>query len=176
MIRRARAEDLGALTTIYNHYVRETPITFDLEPYTLETRRPWLDAFAASGRHQLFVAEEAGAVVGYACSRGFRDKRAYDSSAETSIYLAPAAQRRGLGTALYTRLFEALAREDVHRFLAGITLPNDASIALHQRFGFERVGVMREVGRKFGRYWDVLWMEKAGAGVASATGGAASES
>ncbi len=160
MIRRGRAEDLPALTALYNHYIRETAITFDLEPYTLEARRPWFDAFADTGRHQLFVAEAAGHVVGYACTRSFRDKRAYETSAEASIYLAPSALRKGLGTQLYTRLFEAVAGEDVHRFIAGITLPNEASIALHERFGFECVGVMREVGRKFDRYWDVLWMER----------------
>ena len=162
MIRRGRVSDLGALTAIYNHYIRETAITFDLDPYTVEARRPWLDAFAETGRHQLFVAEDAGQVVGWACTRTFRERRAYDTSAETSVYLVPDAHRRGLGTQLYTRLFEALAGEDVHRFIAGITLPNEASIALHARFGFERLGVMREVGRKFDRYWDVLWMEKPG--------------
>ena len=162
MIRRGRAADLEALTALYNHYIRETAITFDLEPYTVEARRPWFDAFAETGRHQLFVAEDSGQVVGWACTRMFRERRAYDTSAETSVYLAPEAHRRGLGTQLYTRLFEALAGEDVHRFIAGITLPNEASIALHARFGFERVGVMREVGRKFGRYRDVLWMEKPG--------------
>ncbi len=163
MIRRGREDDLAALTELYNHYVRETAITFDLEPYTVEKRRPWFGAFAATGRHQLFVAEEAGQVVGYACTREFREKRAYDSSAETSVYLAPDFHRRGLGSLLYGQLFDALAGEDVHRYIAGITLPNEASIALHARFGFTSVGVMREVGRKFERYWDVLWMEKAGA-------------
>ena len=162
MIRRGRLDDLAALTEIYNHYIRETAITFDLEPYTVEARRPWLAGFAASGRYQLFVAEDAGRVVGWSCSRLFRERRAYETSAETSVYLAPDVHRRGFGSQLYTRLFEALTAEDVHRFIAGITLPNDASIALHARFGFERVGVMREVGRKFGRYWDVLWMEKPG--------------
>lgn len=160
MIRRARESDLPALTAIYNHYVRETAITFDLEPYTVEARRPWLASFGETGRHQIFVAEEAGQAVGWACTRQFRERRAYDPSAETSVYLAPDVHRRGLGTQLYTRLFEAVAGEDIHRFIAGITLPNEASIALHERFGFTRVGVMREVGRKFGRYWDVLWMEK----------------
>jgi phosphinothricin acetyltransferase len=162
VIRRATESDLPALTAIYNHYVRETAITFDLEPYTAEARRPWLAAFGATGRHQIFVAEAAGQAVGWACTRQFRERRAYDPSAETSVYLAPDVQRRGLGTQLYMRLFEAVAGEDIHRFIAGITLPNEASIALHERFGFTRVGVMREVGRKFGRYWDVLWMEKGG--------------
>ena len=159
-IRRGCADDLPALTEIYNHYVRTTAITFDIEPYTVATRRPWFDGFAASGRYQLFVAEQAGRVVGYACTRQFREKRAYDTSVETSVYLDPATHRGGIGTLLYARLFEAVASEDIHRAIAGITLPNDASIALHARFGFQRVGVMHEVGRKFDRYWDVLWMEK----------------
>ena len=162
MIRRGRHDDLAVLTAIYNHYIRETAITFDLEPYTVEARRPWLESFTENGRYQLFVAEDGGRVVGWACSRMFRERRAYETSAETSVYLAADVHRRGLGTQLYTQLFDAVAGEDIHRFIAGITLPNDASIALHARFGFERVGVMREVGRKFDRYWDVLWMEKSG--------------
>jgi phosphinothricin acetyltransferase len=159
-IRRGRDGDLPALTDLYNHYVRETAITFDLEPYTPEKRRPWLASFAPAGRHQLFVAEEAGRVIGYACTRQFREKRAYDTSVETSVYLAPEAHGRGVGTQLYTRLFEAIAGQDVHRVVAGITLPNEASIKLHERFGFAAVGVMREVGRKFDRWWDVLWMDR----------------
>ena len=161
MIRRASLDDLGALTAIYNHYVEHTAITFDLEPYTVEARRPWLEAFGSRGRHQLFVAEEGGRVLGWAGTRQFRERRAYDPSVETSVYLAPDATGRGLGTALYERLFAAIDGEDVHRAIAGITLPNDASVALHRRFGFTDVGAMREVGRKFGRFWDVLWMEKA---------------
>jgi phosphinothricin acetyltransferase len=160
-VRRGRESDLPALTAIYNHYVRTTAITFDLEPYTEEMRRAWLHGFAESGRYQLFVAERAGAVVGYAGTRRFRDKAAYDTTLETSVYLAPEACGQRLGGALYERLFAALAGVDAHRLIAGITLPNPASVALHERFGFTPVGVMREVGRKLGRYWDVLWMERA---------------
>jgi phosphinothricin acetyltransferase len=160
VLRRGREADLADLVAIYNHYVRETAITFDVEPYTEEGRRPWLLEFAETGRHQLFVAERAGAVVGYACTRRFRDKAAYDTTLETSVYLAPDACGKGLGRALYERLFAALAGVDAHRLMAGITLPNEASVALHERFGFTPVGVMREVGRKFERYWDVLWMER----------------
>ena len=161
MIRRGRESDLGPLTAIYNHYVEKTAITFDLEPFTVESRRPWFAPFAERGRHQLFVAEEAGRPIGWACTHRFRDKRAYETTVETSIYLAPDATGRGLGAALYERLFAALAGEDVHRAVAGITLPNEASVALHRRFGFTDVGVYREVGRKHGRYWDVLWLERA---------------
>jgi phosphinothricin acetyltransferase len=159
-IRGGREDDLEAIQAVYEPYVRETAITFDLVPYSTEQRRAWLAGFAAGGRHQLFVAERSGRVVGYACSRRFREKAAYDPTVETSVYLAPECCRHGLGARLYTRLFDALEGEDVHLAIAGITLPNDASVKLHERFGFETVGVMREVGRKLGRFWDVLWMQR----------------
>jgi phosphinothricin acetyltransferase len=79
---------------------------------------------------------------------------------ETSIYLAPGATGRGLGTRLYSALFAALEGEDIHRAYAGVTLPNDASLRIHERFGFRQVGVYEEVGRKFGTYYDVAWLEK----------------
>ena len=159
-IRRARPEDLADLTEIYNHYVIHTAITFDVEPYTPETRKPWLEQFADGGRHQLFVAESAGRVIGYAGSMRFRPKAAYETSVETTIYLRPDHTARGLGGRLYARLFEAIRGEDVHRMYAGITQPNDASNQLHARLGFREVGRYGEVGRKLGRYWDVLWMER----------------
>jgi len=159
-IRRARPEDLADLTEIYNHYVIHTAITFDVEPYTPETRKPWLEQFADAGRHQLFVAQSAGRVIGYAGSMRFRPKAAYETSVETTIYLRPDHTARGLGGRLYARLFEAIRGEDVHRMYAGITQPNDASNKLHARLGFREVGRYGEVGRKLGRYWDVLWMER----------------
>ena len=166
-IRPARLDDLEGLVAIYNHYVLETPITFDVEPYTVETRRPWFDAHAPTGPHRLFVAvEKGGAVVGYASSARFRPKAAYDTSVESSVYLRPDATGRGVGSALYAALFAALAGEDVHRVYGGVTLPNPASVALHERFGFTRVGLFREVGRKLGRWWDVAWHEKAMGGEA----------
>ena len=159
-IRTARDGDIPALAAIYDHYIEHTPITFDLERFGTSGRRAWFEAFAARGRHRLLVAEAAGEVSGYACSHTFRPKGAYQTSVETSVYLAPDALGRGLGTRLYAALFEALAAEDVHRAFAGITLPNDASVALHQRFGFEHAGTFHEVGRKFDRYWDVAWYAK----------------
>ena len=98
--------------------------------------------------------------VGYSSSHPFRPKGAYATSVETSVYLDPAWQGRGLGARLYAALFDALASEDVHRAYAGITLPNPASLALHPRFGFEHAGTFRQVGRKHDRYWDVAWYEK----------------
>jgi phosphinothricin acetyltransferase len=152
--------DLPALLAIYDHYVVHTPITFDLDPWTLAERREWLSHYATSGPHRLLVAARDGAVVGYATSSVFRPKGAYRTSVETSVYLAPECTRRGIGSALYRELFAALAGEDVHRAYAGVTLPNPASLALHRRFGFQEAGLHDEVGRKLGRFWSVQWMEK----------------
>jgi len=159
-IRFARESDLGRLTQIYNYYVINTPITFDLEPLSVAERCEWFRHYSASGPHRLLIAETDGLVVGYVTSSRFRPKAAYDTSVETSIYLAPEATGRGMGTELYAALFDALAEEDLHRAYAGVTLPNTASVALHRKVGFQSIGVYREVGRKFGKYWDVEWFEK----------------
>ncbi|MGW1072850.1 N-acetyltransferase family protein [Streptomyces sp. NPDC002537] len=160
-IRPGAEADLERLTEVYNHYVVGTPVTFDLEPVTVENRRQWLADHPATGRHRLLVAEEAGHLLGYATSSPLRPKQAYETSVETSIYLAPGHTGRGIGPLLYRALFEALADEDVHRAYAVITQPNEASMRLHERFGFHPAGIHREVGRKFGTYWDVAWLEKA---------------
>ncbi|MEU5521311.1 N-acetyltransferase family protein [Streptomyces sp. NPDC047860] len=154
--------DLPALTDLYNHYVRETAITFDTSPFTPEERRPWLLSHPVDGPYRLMVATGAGPgrILGYATSSPFRPKPAYATSVETTVYVAPDAGRRGVGTLLYKALFEALAGEGLHRAYAGIAQPNDASTRLHERFGFRHVGTYREVGRKFGRWWDVAWYEK----------------
>lgn len=154
--------DLDALTAIYNHYVRETPITFDTATFTPVERRPWLLSHPEDGPHRLMVATagDSQQILGYATSSAFRPKPAYETSVEVTIYLAPDAGGRGTGTLLYKALFGALADEDLHRAYAGIAQPNEASVRLHERFGFRHVGTYREVGRKFGRYWDVAWYEK----------------
>lgn len=162
-VRAGSEADLPALTDIYNHYIRETPITFDVSPFTPEQRRPWLLSHPEDGPHRLMVAHSDtpfGGILGYATSSAFRPKAAYGTSVETTIYLAPGAGGRGIGTLLYKALFEALAGEDLHRAYAGVTLPNEASVRLHQRFGFRSVGVYEEVGRKFGAFHDVAWFEK----------------
>jgi len=159
-IRPANRADLPRLTEIYNYYVINTPITFDLEAFSVEARTPWFEEHSDRGRHRLLVAVEDGNVIGYATSSRFRTKAAYDPTVESSIYCAPEATGRGIGSKLYAALFEAIAGEDVNRIVAGATIPNDASIALHRRLGFRVVGTYSEVGRKFGRFWDVTWMER----------------
>jgi phosphinothricin acetyltransferase len=154
-IRYAVMEDAPALLDIYNYYVCETAVTFDLEPRTLEQRREWLRSFAPQGRYRCFVAARDGAAIGWASSHRYHERAAYDTTVLTSIYLAPGETGQGLGRRLYAALFEALKDQDIHRAFGGVTLPNPASVRLHLAMGFEPVGVYREVGRKFGRYWDV---------------------
>ena len=158
-VRPAVDDDAAAVAEIYNHYVLTSHATFDVEPVGVDERREWL-AQHAGGRHRVFVAVGDGRVIGFAGSRPYRTRPAYETSVETSVYIEPAFVGRGAGTALYRVLFEAIEGEDVHRALAGIGLPNDASIALHERFGFRRVGTFNEQGRKFDRYWDVDWYER----------------
>jgi len=161
VIRRAAQSDLTALLEIYNHYVATSHATFDVEPRTPAQRQEWLDQFKPRGRHQCFVAARDNTAIGWACSVRFKDRAAYDTSVETSVYLAPGEQGRGLGRRLYDALFDELVLEDVHRAFAGIALPNEASVAVHRALSFEHVDTYPEVGRKFGKYWDVAWYGRA---------------
>jgi phosphinothricin acetyltransferase len=160
VVRDAAEGDLASINEIYNHYVATSPATFDLDPVSLEARAAWL-AEHPGGRYRALVAEDGdGLVVGYATSGPVKLRRAYETSVETSVYVREGHGGRGIGTALYTALFDALAGEDLHRAYAGITAPNPASRALHERFGFRLAGRYTEQGRKFGRYWDVEWFER----------------
>ena len=116
--------------------------------------------FSHDGPYRMFVADIDGLVVGYATSTALEEKLAYSTSIKTNIFIAPAFCGRGLGRRLYDRLFEALREEDLHRAYAEVTLPNEASMNLHRSIGFEQTGVFKEAGRKFGRYWDVLWLSR----------------
>ena len=161
LIRPAVRSDLPRLTEIYNHYVVNTPITFDIQPWQVEERIPWFEQFAPTGRYRLLVAELDGSVAAYAGTTRFRVKPAYDTTVETTVYCAPDSVGRGLGSQLYSSLIQTLETEDVHRMVAGYVPPNPASEALHSRFGFRLIGTFSENGYKLGRYWDVCWMERA---------------
>ena len=161
MIRPAVLADLDALTDIYNHYVVHTVVTFDVRPFSPVERRQWFDDHQANGRHRLLVAVDADErVIGYASSSRWRPKPAYDTTVEASVYCHPDAVGRGCGSALYAALFDSILTEDVHRIVAGVVLPNPASIRLHERCGFRPVGVFPGVGRKFEKFWDVAWFER----------------
>jgi phosphinothricin acetyltransferase len=160
VVRAAEPRDARALNDIYNHYVRTSHVTFDIEPASLDRRLDWLRE-RSGGRHRVLVAQDARQVLGFASSGPHRARPGYATTVETSVYVDPARIGHGVGASLYGALFEALREEDLHRALAGIALPNPASVALRHRFGFARVGQFTEQGRKFGRYWDVAWFERA---------------
>src|SRR5262245_26600595 len=113
-IRPAAAADLPRLTAIYNHYIVETPATFDTEPFTVDQRREWFSHYSTSGRHRLLVAERDGAIVGYTSTSRFHPRAAYNTTVETTILCAPDVVGQGIGTTLYTALFEAIRDEDIH--------------------------------------------------------------
>ena len=153
--RPATEQDLAAIKAIYDHQVLHGISTFD-------TAAPPLDHWAARltssapGDH-LLVVEEEGSVLGYAYSSTYRPRPAYGRTRETSVYLAPEAAGRGLGRALYDDLLARLRADGMHVALAVIAQPNPASEALHRACGFERVGVLPEVGRKFDRWIDTAF-------------------
>jgi len=159
-IRRAQIADVPTLLDIYNHYVINTHITFDLEPRTLDQRLAWFATFGDAGRYQCFVAARGVRVIGWASSAPFKERAAYQTSIETSVYLAPDEVGRGIGPRLYATLLSAVEPLDVHRAYGAISLPNNASVTLHERLGFAHIGTYREVGRKFGRFWDVAVYER----------------
>jgi len=159
-VRAATEGDLAAINDIYNHFIADTHVTFDTDPITTAARAEWFTHYATTGRHRVLVACEDDRVVGFTSSSRWRPKAAYETSVETSVYVAPEHIGKGIGSELYQALFQTLTGEDVHRAYAGIAMPNDASVALHERFGFKRVAYFTEQGRKFGKYWDVAWFEK----------------
>jgi phosphinothricin acetyltransferase len=146
---------------VYNPYVTDTAVTFETVPVRPEDRAAWLDAHLSGGRHRIVVAEDADRqLVGWATTSPFRARAAYSTTVESSVYCAPGSVGQGIGSRLYEVLFRSIQGEDVERIVAGVTLPNPASIALHRHFGFQPVGVFTRVGRKLGRYWDVAWFER----------------
>ncbi len=154
-IRTAQRTDIPALLDIYNYEVEFGVATFDLQPKTMEERTEWFAAHNV-GNHPLIVALIEGEVAGYASLSSYREKEAYHSTVELSVYVGPSYRRQGVATILMEAILQ-LAREDenIHTVVSVITGGNEASIKLHERFGFTFCGRMREVGMKFGRYLDI---------------------
>jgi len=160
-VRDATIEDLPSIAAIYTHYTLRTTSTFNIE---VRPPREWRDRYEehiVRGPHLLLVAEEDDTVVGFVETQRFRPKAAYDRSVEISVYVAPDQVGRGVGNALFEELFARLASsERFHRAFSIIALPNEASIALHERFGFVHRGTLTEAGFKFGQYLDVAYYER----------------
>ena len=161
-IRAGKPDDLARLVEIYNHYVVNTHATFDTTELLPAQRESWIDGFSSIGPVRLLGAEKEDRIIGYAYSSRFKERPAYNTSVETTIYMAAGDWGSGHGTKLYTALIDQLnAEPSVHRAYGVIALPNDSSVALHEKLGFNLVGTCHEVGYKFGKYWDVGWFEKA---------------
>lgn len=155
IIRKAEVSDLQELMDIYNYEVLNGVATFDLEPKILEEREVWFDAHSST-KHPLIVAEIDGKVAGYASLSKYRDKAAYDSTVELSVYIGRESRGQGVATKLMEHILElARQEESIHTVVSVITAGNEVSRKLHRRFGFEYCGTVAEVGMKFGKYLGV---------------------
>lgn len=157
-IRPAQAGDAPAILKIYAPIVRETAISFEVDVPSVEEMAERIAAFSAS--HVYLTAKRAGQLIGYAYASPHRSRATYQTSADVTVYVDSAARGLGVGTALYRALLPAIAAKGFHAAFAGITLPNDGSVALHESVGFTHVGVYREVGYKLGQWRDVGWWQR----------------
>jgi phosphinothricin acetyltransferase len=157
-LRLARPDDAEATRTIYNTEVTGSTVTFDLVPRSLEEQREWIEA--RSGAMAVVVAETDGEIVGFAALSPYRSRPAYSTTVEDSVYVRHDQRGTGVGRALLAELVEVAAARGFHTMMARIVGGHDASIGLHSSLGFEMVGIEKEVGRKFGRWLDVVLMQR----------------
>jgi L-amino acid N-acyltransferase YncA len=157
LIRDATDGDAAACAAIYEPYVRDTAITFETDPPDAGEMASRIAAAAST--HAWLVLEDDRRVVGYAYGGPFKQRPAYRWSCEVSVYLEPGLRRTGAGRALYVALFSRLTARGFRTAVAGMTLPNDASVGLHRALGFEPVGTYRRIGWKNGAWHDVAWMQ-----------------
>ena len=159
MIRKIQPSDITDVTSIYNHYITNTIVTFEETPVSPEEMRNRVDKVTASDLPWL-VAIDGKQIAGYAYASLWHQRSAYRHSLEITVYLSPEHRSKGWGTRLYAELFNSLESRDVHVVIGGIALPNPESIALHEKFGLEKVAHYREVGYKFGKWIDVGYWQK----------------
>jgi phosphinothricin acetyltransferase len=152
-VRVATAADAAGVQAIYAPVVRDTAISFEEEPPSVEEMAGRISATLPT--HPWYVAEEGGVLLGYAYAGRHAERAAYRWSANATIYVAAEARGGGVGRSLYAALFDALIRQGFHAAFAGITLPNAASVGLHEAMGFRHLGTYAEVGFKFGSWHDV---------------------
>lgn len=158
LLRHAEPRDDEPIARLTNTFIDATTIHFGLAPIGASDVRA--ERAAGGGRFPWFVAEDAGAFAGYAKAAVWRPRDAYLHTAEVSVYVEESRRRRGVATALYERLLAELARRRFRTAVAAVTLPNGPSVRFHESLGFERVGVFREVGRKFDAWWDVGFWQR----------------
>lgn len=156
-LRLARPDDAEATRQIYNVEVTTSTVTFDLVPRSLEDQRRWIGE--RSGAHAVVVAEEGGEIVGFGSLSPWRNRPAYSTSVEDSVYVHRDRQGRGIGRTVLTELVRVGRAHGFHAMFARIVGGHGSSVALHEALGFQVVGTEREVGRKFGKWLDVVVME-----------------
>lgn len=159
-VRYANQDDLEGIVDIINYYNAHSIGTFDDKQYTAKDKLQWFEQFEASSPYKLVVAIVDNKIAGYTSSKFYRDKVVFAKTIETGIYVHPDFVRHGLGSMLYGFLFKELEAHELHRALVGIALPNDASIRLHEKFNFKRIGTFDEYAFFKGRYISSVWMEK----------------
>ncbi|MCU1290396.1 MAG: phosphinothricin acetyltransferase [Acidobacteria bacterium] len=156
-IRPVKLSDSAQIAEIYNYYIKNTHHTFETDPLDGDEMQKRIEEVIED--HPFLVAEEDGNILGYAYAAQFRLRQAYEYSVEVSIYVKNEAKQRKIGTQLYVQLFDELKETNVHAIVAGISLPNEASVLFHERLGFEKVAHFNEVGYKLGRWIDVGYWE-----------------
>lgn len=158
-VRPANREDLPAILAIYNEAVLNTTASYDYEPSTLEQRTAWFEDHVAADL-PVYVAENgAGEVAGWSSLSRFRDRIGYQFTVENSVYVAVDQRGRGMGRLLLAPLIDAARARKLHAIIAAIDAANEPSLRLHAAFGFERVAHLKQVGFKFGRWLDVVYLE-----------------
>jgi L-amino acid N-acyltransferase YncA len=163
LVRPVALRDAAAVARIYNYYVAETIVTFEEDAVAVDEMERRIQEVAAASLPWL-VAEQGGEVRGYAYATGWKRRRGYRFSVEVTVYLDRSSARRGIGSRLYAELIPALRAAGFHLAIGGIALPNDASVRLHEKFGFVKVAHFKEVGIKFDRWIDVgYWQLELGA-------------
>ena len=158
MVRATTADDAVDIAYIYNYYVATSHATFEIEPVDLAEMQKRIASRLERG-YPFFVCDGGDEIVGYAFGDEYRERSAYRQTVEVSVYVRPGHDGKKIGTSLYEALFAEIKNGDFHAVVAGISLPNDASVHLHEKFGMEKVAHFHEVGRKFDRWIDVGYWE-----------------
>lgn len=155
MIRAVEIEDADSIVEIYNHYISETIVTFEEDRITSKIILERIAKIQKDNLPWLIAADDSGNVIGYAYASKWRERFSYRFSVEVTVYLSPAHSNKGIGSRLYESLFSELKLNSIHAVIGGITLPNQASVALHEKFGMVKVAHFKEVGYKFNQWLDV---------------------
>lgn len=154
MIRPVKDTDIFMIMTIYNMYIMSSTATFETNPLTVSLMAERVKAISAG--HPYYVCERGGEVLGYCYAHPWKEKAAYKRTLETTVYLRPGNERKGIGSQLMRHLIEDCRQKGAHALIACITGGNKGSIIMHERLGFERVSEFKEVGKKFGKWLDVV--------------------